>query len=143
MEHAQDNVLNGRKKAVQERAVFQKEMAQVFINGKDTVAADFYYFERHSSCPVHGVFITTGRAEAAFAAERDKFKVPAFFTAIHGAAVRRVTAVYHYIYVIFDRITGMQDIFNFFVVFYKNFPDYVHRSIIHKVVEKANPTPHD
>lgn len=45
-------------------------------------------------------------AEAAFAAERDKFKVPAFLTAIHVTTVGRVAAVDHFVYVIHDRVTG-------------------------------------
>lgn len=64
---------------------------------------------------------TAGGTKFRVAAERDKFKLTAVRTAIHGATVRRIPAVYHFFDVFHDDGTGMKDIFNFFKVFFKNF----------------------
>ncbi len=39
----------------------------------------------------------------------------------------------HFIYVIHDRVTGMQDVFNFFIMFFKDFLEYVHKAIMKEV----------
>ena len=49
---------------------------------------DIYELKGHRSSALHGVEITTGRAEAAVTAERDKFQLAAVGTAVHGAAER-------------------------------------------------------
>ena len=43
-------------------------------------------FKRHGSSPVDGVHVAAGRTEAGMTAERNKFKITAESTAIHGTA---------------------------------------------------------
>lgn len=72
--HAGDNTCDGMEEAVKEGTVIKKEMAEVFIDGKDTVPVyDVYQFEGHGSGALHGIEVATGRAEAAVAAEGDEF----------------------------------------------------------------------
>lgn len=72
--HAGDNTVYGMEEAVKEGTVIKKEMAEIFINGKDTVPVyDVYQLEGHGSGALHGIEVAAGRAEAAVAAERDEF----------------------------------------------------------------------
>ena len=97
----------------------RKQFAAFLFSGRKTVISDCL-FKRHGSCAVDGVFIAARGAETAFAGERDKFKFTTFLTAIYGRAMGRVTTGNHFIYVIHDRITGMQEVFNFFIMFNKD-----------------------
>lgn len=96
------------KETVKERAVTQEEIPELFVNGKDTVAVgDIDQFKGHGSSALHGVKISAGRAETAMAAEGNKLELSAVRAAIHGTAERRITAVDHFIYVFYDRLTWM------------------------------------
>lgn len=53
---------------------------------------DVYQFKGHISSPLRSVFVAASGAETDFTAERDKFELPTFWAAVHGAAKRRVTA---------------------------------------------------
>lgn len=64
------------------------------------------------------------------AAERDKFKFPTLMTAIHGTTERRITTVEHPFNIPDDRLSGMQDVFHFFIVFFKDFLEDVHKVIM-------------
>lgn len=108
MEHTEDDAAGGREKAVKEGAVVKEEGTQFFCNGEDTVTVcDVQNLKGHGSGTVDGVFRTAGGTEAAVAAERDKFKVPTFVTAIHGTAERRVTTVEHPVNIPDDGVPGM------------------------------------
>ena len=108
MEHAKDNTSDSTKKTVEKGTVFQKEMPQFFINGENTVSVcTLNQFERHSIRALLTVFHTAGRAEAAFAAERNEFQHPAFGTGVHGAAKGRVTTVNHLVDIADDSLSGM------------------------------------
>lgn len=87
-------------------------------------------FKGHFRGAVSAVFIAAGGAELGMAAERDKFEFTAVGTAKHGAAIRRLPAVYHFFNVFHDNWTGMKDIFNFFVMFFKNLLEDVHKTIM-------------
>ncbi len=106
--HIEDDTSDSRKEAGKNRTVLQEIGTQFFGNGKDTVSV-FYMddFERHGGGAVNGIFVATGRAETAFTAERDKFKVSAFCTTIHGAAIGRVATVRHAVNIFHDRMAGM------------------------------------
>ena len=96
------------EKAVKQRAVLKEKIAKIFINGKDAVPMnDVNKLEGHRGSALHGVKVTAGGAEAAVAAERDKFQLTAVRTAVHGTAKGRVTAVNHFFYVLNDRVTRM------------------------------------
>ena len=97
-------------------------MAELGINGKDAVTmSSIYNFKRHGGSAVNGIFIAAGRTEAAFTAERNKFKCAAVRTAVHGTAKGRVAAVNHFIDIFHLSISGMKRIFNFFIIVSKNF----------------------
>lgn len=81
----------------------KEEMKEFFINGKDTVPVrDIKEFKGHGGNTLHGIKISTGRAEA----EGNKFKFTTARTAVHAPAKRRITAVDHFIHVFNIRITG-------------------------------------
>lgn len=81
------------KEAVEERAILEKKVPEIFINGKNTMTVlDVDEFEGHTGSALHGIFVPTGRTKAAVTAKRDKFKVPAVRAAIHCTAKRRITA---------------------------------------------------
>ena len=110
------------KQAVKERAVFEKEIPEVFVNGKNTVAmGGLDELESHAGRAFHGIFDATGRAEAAVASEGNEFQVTAMGTGIHGTAKGRIATVDHLINVFHFRFSGMEGIFNFFVIVGKNF----------------------
>ena len=96
------------EETVRQGAVIQEEIAGLFINGKNTVAVwDIDKLKGHGGSALHGVEITAGRAEAAVAAERDKFQLAAVGTAVHGTAESGITTVDHFIYVVNNRLTWM------------------------------------
>ena len=96
------------KKAVKERAVIEEKVPKLLVNGKDTMTVcNIDELEGHRGSALHGVQITTGGAETAMAAERDKFEFPTVRAAIHGTAKRRVAAVNHFFNILNDRVTRM------------------------------------
>ncbi len=86
--------------------------------------------EGHGGGAFPAVFDTTGRAEAAFASERDKFHFSALGTGIHGPSQRRIAAVYHLFDVVHFNSSGMERILNYFVVVFKNLLQDVHEIIM-------------
>lgn len=67
------------------RAVPKEKPPEVFIDGEDTMAVpDIDEFKRHGGRTLHGIFIAAGRTEAAVTPERNKLKIAAMRTAIHG-----------------------------------------------------------
>ena len=110
------------KETIKQGAVFKKKVAEVFINGEDTVAVlHIYELKGHRGGAVHGIFIAAGRTETAMTAERNKFKLSTMRTAIHGTAERRITTMDHLIDIFHLRISGMKSIFNLFIIVCKNF----------------------
>ena len=131
MEEPENDTADSLKKAVKERTVMQKERAQVFINGKNEVpVGTINEFKGHFGRAFHTVFITTGGTKLRMAAERDKFEFATVRTAIHRAAIRRISAVDHFFNVFHDNGTGMKSIFDFFIVLFKNLLEDVHKSIM-------------
>ena len=53
-------------------------------------------FKKHFSRAVDTVFIAVGGTKLGMTAERDKFKNGAVETAVQGAAIRGIPAVYHF-----------------------------------------------
>lgn len=121
-EHAGHDTGNSVEKAAEQAPVMEEEIPELFINGKNAVAVgNINEFKGHIRSALHSVFIATSGAETAFAAERDKFMFPTFGAAVHGAAKRRVTAGYHFINILHLGFAGMERIFNFFIMVFKNF----------------------
>ena len=80
------------KKAVKKRTVVEEERAKLFRDSEDTMAVSAgKELKRHRSGTVDGIHVAAGRAKAAVAAKRDKFKFPTVGAAVHGTTKRRVT----------------------------------------------------
>ena len=114
------DIADSLEKAVQEGAVFQEEMPELLINGKDAVAV-----MAAQKLEGHGGFLAvlyaTGGAEAALAAERDELHLPALGAGIHGSAEGRVATVHHLFDVLHFDSPGMEGILNYFVIIFKDF----------------------
>ena len=81
---------------------------------------DINEFKGHRGSTVHGIFISTGRAETAVAAERDKFQLTAGRAAIHGPAKGRIATIDHLIDIFHFSFSGVESIYNFFIMVFKN-----------------------
>ena len=80
------------KETVQERTVLKEKVAEIFINGKNTMTvADIDELKRHTGSALHGIFIATGGTKAAVTAKRYKFEVPAVLTTVNDTAERGIT----------------------------------------------------
>ncbi len=66
-------------------------------------------FKRHEDGTVNEIFISTGRAEPAMAAKRNKFQITEFGAAIHGT-VRGGTIIKHLIDVFDNQLTRIHGI---------------------------------
>lgn len=109
------------KQTIKQRTVFKEKITKIFINGEDTMAVlNMNQFEGHTGSAVHGVFVTAGRAETAVATERNKLKLTAVRTAIHGTTKRGITTINHFIDIFHLRISGMKSIFYFFIMVEKD-----------------------
>jgi len=75
------------------------------------------------------------------AAERNEFQFAAVWAAVHGTAIRRITKINHLLNVFHNNGTGVEDIFNFLVVFFKNLLKDVHKSIMREFRAESNPNP--
>lgn len=96
------------KEAVQEGAVLKEKNAEIFIDGKNAVPVpNIDQFKRHTGSALHSVFVSAGRTEAAVASKRDKFKLSAVRTTVHGAAKGGIATVDHFIHVFYHRLTWM------------------------------------
>ena len=100
----------------------EKKIPELLIDCKNAVAmTDIDQFKGHTGSAFHGIFIAAGGAETAFAAERDKLKLSAVGTAIHGTAKGRTAAVKHFINIFHLSFSGMKGKFNFFIMVGKDF----------------------
>ena len=66
------------------------------------------------------VFVAAGRTETALAAERNEFELTAMSTAVHGAAMRRVTTMNHLVDIFDDSRTRTEFINDMFIIIGKN-----------------------
>ena len=106
--HAGNNTVDSMEKTVKQCSVIQEKLAEILINGKNTVTVgDIYKFKGHGSSTPHGVEIPAGRTEPAVAAEGNKFQPATFGTAIHGTAKGGIAAVDHFIHVFYYGLTWM------------------------------------
>lgn len=95
--HTRNNALNSMKETVKQGSIFEEKVAKFFCDGKNAVPMlDIDDIEGHGSGSVNSVFSATGRAETAMASKRNKLKLAAFGTAVHGAAIGRISAVDHF-----------------------------------------------
>lgn len=107
-EHTRNNTVYGMEETIKQGAVIQEEIAELFINGKNTVTVgDIDKLKGHGGSALHGVEISTGRAKTAVAAEGDEFKLSAMRAAEHCPTKGGISTVNHFFYVFNNRVTGM------------------------------------
>ena len=81
---------------------------------------DIDEFESHTGGAFHSIFVAARRAKTAVTAERNEFEVTAVGASVHGTAKRRITAVDHFIDIIHLSFSGMESIYNFFIMVCKD-----------------------
>ena len=120
--HTRNDTVYGMEQTVKEGTVVKEKIAELLIDSKNAVAVtDINQFKGHAGSAFHGIFNSAGGAETAVAAERNKFKLSAVRTAIHGTAIGRIAAVYHFIDIFHLSESGVKGIFNFLIMVNKNF----------------------
>ena len=95
----------------------------------------------HTGRAFLGILHTASRAEAAFAAEGNKFHVVASGADIHGTAKRRIATIQHFIDIFHLRISGMKSVFDYFIIVIKDFLQDIHNVIMREREEKRKPHP--
>lgn len=120
--HAGYDTGDGMKETVEEGTVLKEEVAEVFINGKNTMAVlDTEELKRHTGGAFHSIFVSAGRTKAAVTAKRNKLEIAAVGAGVHGTAKRGITAVDHLIDIFHLSFSGMESIYNFFIMVCKDF----------------------
>ena len=128
------------EKAVKESTIFKEEVAEVFINGENTMpVGDIDQLEGHAGGTFHRVLIAASGAETAVTTEGNEFKFPAFRTAIHGTAIRRVTTMNHLLDVFNHSVARMKSIYHFFIMISEDFLQNIHMISMKKRGTKSNP----
>ncbi len=128
------------EQTVEEGTVVKKKIPELFIDCKNAVAVMYIYqFKGHVGSAFHGIFITAGGVETAVAAERDKFELTTVGAAKHGTAKGRIAAVYHLIDIFHLSLSGMKGIFNFLIMFNKDFLQNIHKNIMYEKLTKGKP----
>ena len=83
-------------------------MTQGIVDGEDQMPVGTVdKFKGHSSRPVIRIFGPAGREKLGVASKRDKFKLSAVRTTVHGAAKGGIATVDHFIHVFYHRLTWM------------------------------------
>lgn len=78
---------DGMKETVEEGTVLKEEVAEIFINGKNTMAVlDTDKLKRHTGGAFHSVLVSAGRTKAAVTAKRNKLEITAVRAGVHSAA---------------------------------------------------------
>ena len=95
----------------------------------------------HTGRAFLGILHTASRAEAAFAAEGNKFHVVASGADIQGTAKRRIATIQHFIDIFHLRISGMKSVFDDFIIVIKDFLQDIHNVIMREREEKRKPHP--
>lgn len=64
------------KETVKKGTIFEKEISEMIINGKDTVTVlDIDELKGHTGSAFHGILVSTGRTKTTVTAERNKFQL--------------------------------------------------------------------
>ncbi len=122
VKHPGYNTGHRMEKTVKKRAVFQKESSERFINGKNAVSVlNSYKFKGHRGSAFHGVFCATGGTESTMAAEGNEFQLSAMRTAVHCTTKSWVATVDHLVDIFHLSVSGMERIFDFLVIIFKDF----------------------
>ena len=110
------------------------------VNGKDEMAMiALDKLKGHFSGAIQAVFVAAGRTKLRMAPERNEFKFTTKRATIHGTPKGRIPAIGHLVDVFHNNLTGMKDIFNFFVFFSKDFFEDIYKIIMYQNVKKRKP----
>ncbi len=140
VKHTKNNVSDGMKETVQERTVAEKVDTQLFGDSKNAVTVDTgNELGGHAERTYLIVLVATGRTETAVTADGYEFEIAAVRACIHGTAIGGITAVDHLINVFDHGRSWMKKIKEFFIMFFKNGLQYVHKAIMQQKKEKENP----
>ena len=128
--------------------VLKKKAKEFFGDCKDTMSVvagnEFTGHTKEAFLVIH---VATGRTEAAFTGEGNKFKVTTMRAAKESAPERRIMAMDHLVDVIQNILAGADDILDVFKVVRKNSLEdvlFIHKNILQQKVTKENPkTPHE
>jgi len=116
-EHAKNDVADGMKKAVEQRAISAEKDAKFFRNSEYTMPVNALNdFEGHRSGTLNGIEITTGRAKTTFAAKRNKFERTTRRTPVHSSAESRISAMNHLFDAFENNRASLKGVLDFFVV---------------------------
>ena len=128
------------EETVKESTIFKEEMTKVFVNGENTMpVGDIDQLEGHAGGAFHGVLIAASGTETAVTTEGNEFKLPAFRTAVHCTAIRRVTTMDHLLDVFNHSVARMESIYHFFIMISKDFLQNIHMISMKKRGTKSNP----
>ena len=108
VKHLGNNTVHGMKEAVEQCPVIKEKLAEIPVNGKNTVAVgDVDQFKGHRGSTLHGIEIPAGGAESAVAPEGYEFELSTSRTAVHCPAKGGGAAVDHFIHVFNNRSAWM------------------------------------
>ncbi len=114
--------------------VLKKKAAEFFGDCKDTMSVVAgNEFTGHTKSPFLVIHVATGRTEAAFTGEGNKFKVTTMRAAKESAPERRIMAIAHPVDVIQNILAGADDILDVFKVVRKNSLEdvlFTHKNIL-------------
>ena len=96
-------------------------------------------FERHGSCALDGIKISTGRTETAFAAKRNEFERTTRRTPIHSSALRGISAMNHLFDVFKDNRASFEGVLDFFIVVRKDLLQDIHSNIVQQKLARKYP----
>ena len=99
-------------------------------------------FTGHTKSPFLVIHVATGRTEAAFTGEGNKFKVTTMRAAKESAPERRIMAMDHLVDVIQNILAGADDILDVFKVVRKNSLEdvlFTHKNIYNKKIQREPP----
>lgn len=114
--------------------ILKKKDTQFLRNRKDTVPVIAgNEFTGHTKSAFLVIHVATGRTEAAFTGEGNKFKVTTMRAAKESAPERRIMAMDHLVDVIQNILAGADDILDVFKVVRKNSLEdvlFTHKNIL-------------
>ena len=117
-------------------------MTKFFIDCENTMTVcAVKKLKGHTGRTFLGILHTASGAEAAFAAEGNKFHVVTSGADIHGTAKRRIATIQHFIDIFHRRISGMKSVFDYFIIVIKDFLQDIHNVIMREREEKRKPHP--
>lgn len=140
VEHTENDTTHCLKKTIQQGTILQKEVPELFIDGKNTVAVSASYeFKGHLGGTLNTILIATGGAKLGMTAKGNKFKLITKRASVHGTAEGGIPTVNHFFNIFNDNVTRMKKIEHFFIMVDKNLLQNIHKTIIKKKSQKGNP----